>query len=150
VVRFLTSPQFAGLSAEAKALAAPEIYKASLRRFNTPSTTAAGRWEIANTGKYNYTAVGGGAQFDVDGIIGTTIQEAKFIKGNPARSPFVKRAPSFIVNEVDDEFARMSRIISDPSNPLRDVEVIVNHADAIPFFTELMKKHGLNGRIIVR
>lgn len=128
----------------------PDIYKASLRRFDTPNTTAAGQWEIANTGRYNYTVTGGGTKLDVDGIIGTTIQEAKFIKGNPANSPFVKGKPTFIIDKVDDEFSRMSKIIADPSNPLTDVEVIINHADAKPFFIEMLKKHGLNGRIVVR
>lgn len=141
----------AGIDATRKgAGVSPEVFKASLRRFDTPSTTAAGRWEIANTGRYNYTVTGGGTKLDVDGIMGTTIQEAKFITGNPANSPFVKGAPSFIINKVDDEFARMSKIIADPSNPLTSVEVIVNHADAVPFFSGLLKKHGLNGRIVVR
>jgi hypothetical protein len=34
---------------------------------------------IANTGQYNRTVIGGGTKLDVDGIIGTKIQEAKFI-----------------------------------------------------------------------
>lgn len=132
-----------------------EIYQASLRRFNTPNTAAAGRWEIANTGRYNYTVTGGGTKLDVDGIIGTTIQEAKFIS-NPGSSSFIpgSKVPDFlrtkIVGVVDDEFARMSRIIADPSNPLRDVEVIINNPSAERLFLDMLTKHGLNGRVIIR
>ena len=144
-----------GCTVAARNPVTPEIYQASLRRFNTPNTTAAGRWEIANTGRYNYTVTGGGTKLDVDGIIGTTIQEAKFIS-NPGSSPFIRgsKVPDFlrrkIVGQVDDEFARMSRIIADPSNPLRDVEVIINNPAAERFFLDMLVKHGLNGRVIIR
>ena len=82
-------------------------------------------------------------------------QESKFVI-NAKSSPFIpgSSAPDFIrqkiVGVVDDEFARMAKIIADPSNPLRDVEVIVSDPAANPFFIDLMKKHGLNGRIINR
>ncbi len=133
----------------------PEIFKASLRRFNTPTTTVTGQWEIANTGRYNYTVSGGGTTLDVDGIIGRTIQEAKFIM-KPGSSPFIpgSKIPDFlrtkIVGQVDDEFARMRRIIADPGNPLRDVEVIINNPAAESFFLNMLKKHNLDGRVIIR
>jgi hypothetical protein len=45
---------------------------------------------------------------------------------------------------------RMSKIIKDPSNPLTDVEVIVNDPRANEFFLNLLKKYNINGRIINR
>ena len=135
--------------------AAPEIYKASLRTKMTPRNTPQDLYEIANTGPKNYLLEGGGAQFWADGVVGATIQESKFVI-NAKSSPFIpgSSAPDFIrqkiVGVVDDEFARMAKIIADPSNPLRDVEVIVSDPAANPFFIDLMKKHGLNGRIINR
>jgi hypothetical protein len=142
-------------TAQAANSVSPDVFKMSLPTKATPGGTPAGAWEIANTGGKNYLLEGGGSQFWADGVMGTTIQEAKFI-GNAARSPFVPGSgvPDFIrtkvVGQVDDEFARMARIIADPSNPMRNVEVIVSDPSANRFFIDMLKKHGLDGRVINR
>lgn len=98
---------------------------------------------------------GGGEEFWADGIAGDTILEAKFVS-NAASSPFIAGSNipdnlrAKINAKIEDEFYRMSKIISDPSNPLREVEVIVNDAKANQFFIDLLRKHGLDGRVINR
>jgi hypothetical protein len=142
-------------AAEAAKSVSPEVYKMSLRTKVTPGGTPAGAWEIANTGGKNYLLEGGGAQLWADGVMGTTIQEAKFI-GNASRSPFIAGSDmpdvirARIVGVVDDEFARMAKIIADPSNPMKNVEVIVSDPAANRFFIDMLKTHGLDGRVINR
>jgi RHS repeat-associated protein len=133
----------------------PEIFKASLQTKLTPRNTPQDLFEIANTGPRNYLLEGGGVRFWADGVMGTTIQESKFII-NAKSSPFINgsAAPQFIrqkiVSQVNDEFARMAKIIGDPSNPIKNVEVIVSDPAANQFFVDLLKKYGLNGRVINR
>jgi hypothetical protein len=133
----------------------PEVYKTSLPTAPTPTSGPEDLFEIANTGPMNYLIKGGGVEFWADGIMGTTIQESKYII-NPGRSPFIPNSgiPSVIRNKiisgVDQEFSRAARIIRDPTNPLIDMEVIVNDPRANQFFLDLLKKHGINGRVINR
>jgi hypothetical protein len=151
----LAAANWLGRAPRAANRVSPDIYRLSLPTKLTPGGTPASAWEIANTGGKNFLLEGGGAQFWADGVIGTTIQEAKFI-GKPSRSPFIvgSDVPVFIrqkiLSQVDDEFARMGKIIGDSTNPLRDVEVIVSDPAANQFFIDMLKKSGLDGRIINR
>ena len=133
----------------------PEVFKMSLRTMPTPMGSPANLFEIANTGTLNYQIKAGGVEFWADGIIGTTIQESKFL-ANAERSPFILESniPQFLRNkilgDVDGEFARMARIIADPTNPLMNVEIITNDPRANQFFLDLLKKHCIDGRVINR
>jgi hypothetical protein len=57
----------------------PEVYKMSLPTVRTPTTAADNLYEIANTGPLNYQIKAGGVELWADGIMGKTIQEAKFV-----------------------------------------------------------------------
>ena len=133
----------------------PEVFKMSLPTIPTPARSPNDFYEIANTGTVNYLLEGGGVVFRADGIAGSTILEAKFVTNLP-RSPFIANSAcpleirNFVHSDVDWEFCRMARIIADPSNPLKNVEIIVNEPAANQYFIDLLKKYNLNGRVINR
>jgi RHS repeat-associated protein len=129
----------------------------TLPQKKTPTTTPNDRYEVAQTGEQNYLVSGGGEKIWADGLdsASTSVLEAKFI-ADPARSPFVagSSVPEFIrtkiVAEVTDEFRRYGAVVADPSNPLTQVQVIVNDAAAAPFFADLMRRLEIPGHVVVR
>ncbi|MDX2306258.1 MAG: hypothetical protein NW226_25845 [Microscillaceae bacterium] len=127
----------------------------NLKKENTPSSTPQGVFEIKHTGGVNYEVYGGGTKFWVDGIRNDVILETKYVK-NPDKSPFISETsiPDFIrekvIKEVEDEFSRMSRIINDPNNPLKSVEVIINELKAKDFFEKILKKYNIPGKVTIK
>ncbi len=98
----------------------------------------------------------GGEEIWADGISFQTGQllEAKFIE-NPANSPYISssRIPPFIrtkaVSDVENEFRRYAAVINDPETPVVGLLVIVNIAEAVPFFESLLSQFNLPGSVIV-
>jgi len=132
-------------------------WKAGLPTRLTPGRTARDLFEIRQTGPYNYLLRGGGEEIWADGIRVSRghALEAKFVE-RPARSPFVNGSttPAFIRgairNEVEDEFRRYAAVILGRNNPLRGLEVITNDPAAVPYFEALLRRFGLDGRVVVR
>ena len=129
----------------------------ALARLKQEPPTPRDLFEIQQTGPYNYLLRGGGEEIWADGIRVSRghALEAKFVE-RAARSPFVNGSttPPFIRgairNEVEDEFRRYAAVILDRNNPLRGLEVITNDPAAVPYFEALLRRFGLNGRVVVR
>jgi hypothetical protein len=123
----------------------------------TPTSTAAGRYEVAQTGPLNIHLEGGGVKVWADGLDAPTakVQEAKLVD-NPGRSPFVdgSACPSYVRDaireKVENEFERYAKVINDPSTPVDGLQVIVSHPAAIPYFTTLMERLRIPGTILVK
>jgi hypothetical protein len=122
----------------------------------TPRNTPQHVYEIRHTGELNYRIEGGGEKFWADGIDAKAIVlEAKSIL-MPDRSPFIStskidaRLRQMINDKVSDEFRRLSVIIRDESNPLTAVRVIINDAQAKPFFESLLRDYDVPGEVVVR
>jgi hypothetical protein len=113
-------------------------------------------YQIRVVGSTEYHATGGGTQVWADGLDFNTSQllDAKYV-GNPGRSPFVPggKVPDFIQAKIDSnldgEFSRYAAVINDPGNPLVGLRVITNEQGAVPYFTDLMRRHGIPGSVSV-
>jgi hypothetical protein len=140
--------------ANARRLAEVDEFVKKLPRKTTPTSTAAGSYEIKHTGPYNYTVSGGGAKFDIDGYRGTTILEAKHVT-KPHSSPYVpgsscpEAVRSEIVEGVRSEFTKLRKIIESGSTPFKQVEVITNSLEAKSFFEALLKELRVPGKVRV-
>jgi hypothetical protein len=99
--------------------------------------------------------VGGGEKFDADGVAGDSILEAKFC-GDLKGSPYIKgsECPEWlyqrILHEQKNEFRRMAAIINCNETPLKNVEIILNTPLSAPYFSDLLKEFGINGRLVIR
>ena len=131
-------------------------YRMSLRRIPALRGKPEREWEFANTAGYNLVIRGNGLEYRADDVVGDTVVEVKYI-GNPRRSPFVEGSeiPDRIRRKILDAkieraFRRIASIIRDDSNPLAKIEVVINDSSAEPYFIDLLKRIGLNGRVIVR
>lgn len=117
-------------------------------------TTRAGLFQRKYAGTVERQISGGGEKFFTDGIEDSAILETKLVT-DPVRSPFIPSSdiPGFlrtrIVGEIDNEFARIAKIIADPTNPMRSVRVIVSDRRAQPFFEALLKKYSIVGKVVV-
>jgi hypothetical protein len=142
------------------ARATPEEVQAwadGLPRVDTPQTTPNGLYEVAQTGPYNYTVPALGETISADGIRASDARllEAKYV-GSPDRSPFIDGSScpdglrTTILAKVDDEFRRYAFALNDPGNPVKEMEVIVNDERAVPYFSRLLDKYGINGQVVVR
>lgn len=93
--------------------------------------------------------------FEADGIAGRIILEAKFVY-DPEHSSFVEGSKvkdtirEIIRLKEERKFIKMAQIVADESNPLTEVEVIVNNPAANRYFIDLMLKAGLNGKVTNR
>ncbi|WP_395292956.1 ricin-type beta-trefoil lectin domain protein [Kitasatospora hibisci] len=134
----------------------PTAYKLSLDPGAPKGSGANQAYQIRVVGSTEYHATGGGTQVWADGLDANTSEllDAKYV-GNPGRSPFVPggKVPGFIQAKIDakmdDEFSRYAAVINDPGNPLVGLRVITNESGAVPYFTGLMQKHGVPGRVVV-
>ena len=133
-----------------------EIYKRSLQRIPALRGTPEREWEVANTGGYNFLILGGGVKYKADDVVGDTVVEVKYV-GSPQNSPYVNASSMrediralIRAEKIEPGFARLAAVIKDPTNPLTKVEIVVNHPAAVPYFVDLIKKFGLNGRVVVR
>ncbi|MGQ0635097.1 MAG: hypothetical protein ACT4QC_10830, partial [Planctomycetaceae bacterium] len=139
-------------AAAAAQLAKVDAYITKCPRKNTPTRTAANRYEIAHTGPYNYTVSGGGAEFEIDGYRGTTILEAKHV-GNLKSSPYLpgSRMPRFVREKILDkprnEMRRLQQIIRSGETPFKSVEIITNTPESKALFESLLKEFGVPGKV---
>lgn len=139
-------------AAAAAQLARVEAYISKCPRSLTPTKTAANRYEIAHTGRYNYTVSGGGAQFDIDGYRGTTILEAKHV-GNLKSSPYLpgsdipESVRTKILEPTRDELRRLRTIISSRETPFKSVEIITNTKESKELFEGLLKEFEIPGEV---
>ncbi len=132
-----------------------DTWYSKLETRSTPTKKPANRFEIEHTGEKNYLLEGGGVKFWADGVKKQTILETKMVV-KPQISPYIEgseiedKIRAIIVGKTDKEFLRISKIISDPSNPLTSLEVITNNAKAKPLFESLMKKYNIPGEVVVK
>ncbi len=118
-------------------------------------TTRPGQYQRKYAGNVERQVTGGGVEFFTDGLEDSTILETKLIV-DPQNSPFIPGTgiPDFlrtkIVGEVEGEFARIAKIVADPANPLKSLEVIVSDQRAVPFFESLLQKYSVPGNVVVR
>jgi hypothetical protein len=123
----------------------------------TPSSTAAGRYEIEHTGPLNYEMRAGDVKIDADGFrtIDATALDTKHV-GSESRSPYVPGSdtPDFvrqkILGQFEYELQRYRAVIDSPDTPVRGLEIITNDPRAVPYFEEMLDKHGITGRVVVR
>jgi len=142
------------LSSEAAAF---DRWSKGLPTKQTPTNKPADRYEIAQTGSSNFQLAGGGEVVWSDGLDAASMAalEAKYV-GRPSRSPFISGSdvPDFIrdkiTSQVTDEFRRYGAVIADPSNPVRQLTVIINDDRAAPFFEDLMRNLDIPGQVVVR
>jgi hypothetical protein len=123
----------------------------------TPVNDARGVYEVNQTGEANMLMKGGDQQIWSDGFRtedGNAL-EAKYIS-KPGRSPFIEgsKAPDFIrqkaLDDITSEVTRYGAVVTDPTTPVRALEVVTNDPDAAPVFARLMQDLGVPGRVVVR
>ncbi|MCP9490704.1 MAG: hypothetical protein MSC31_12615 [Solirubrobacteraceae bacterium MAG38_C4-C5] len=132
-------------------------WRAGLPSRQTPVRTPADRYEVEQAGPDNFEMRGGDVRINADGFRETdgSALEVKHV-GSPDRSPYVpgSGAPDFIrqkaLADMDSEMARYRQVIEDGSNPVRGLEVITNDRRAVPQFEEMLRKHEIPGRVVVR
>jgi hypothetical protein len=85
-------------------------WQKTVERIRSPSSKPHYEYENRVCGPDTYTLEGGGVEFDADGLDGTTILEAKFVKDDKA-SPYIpgSTAPVFLHNEVTDKLEKAAR-----------------------------------------
>jgi len=120
----------------------------------TPAGKASGRFEVEQTGPYNYRVPAGNTTIDIDGYNGTTMLDAKFVE-KPANSPYVENSnlPSFLrdknIKEQQWEFERYKAAIDDPVVPFNRPNVLTNEPKAVPYFQSLMDQFKVPGTVKV-
>jgi hypothetical protein len=123
----------------------------------TPTSTAAGRYEVAQTGPLNYEMRAGAVKIDADGFrtIDATALDAKHV-GSDSRSPYVPGSdtPDFvrqkILGQFENELQRYRAVIESGDTPVRGLEIITNDPRAVPYFEDMLDKHDIVGRVVVR
>ncbi|WP_343828854.1 hemagglutinin repeat-containing protein [Massilia aurea] len=131
-----------------------DSYVSGLYKLETPTGKASGRFEVEQTGPYNYRVPAGNTTIDIDGYKGTTMLDAKFVE-KPANSPYIENSnvPSFlrdkIRNEQQWEFERYKAAINDPTVPFNRLEVLTNEPRAVPYFQSLMDQFNTPGTVKV-
>ncbi|WP_445405333.1 LysM peptidoglycan-binding domain-containing protein [Acinetobacter pittii] len=131
-----------------------ENFVANLYRKNTPTHNSAGLFEIEQTGSYNYRVVGGGTAIDIDGYLGTTMLDAKFIE-KPMNSPYVEgsKVPEFlrakIMKEQQYEVQRYKTVIDDQTVPFKRLDILTNEPKAQQYFQNLMDQYNVPGTVKV-
>jgi hypothetical protein len=123
----------------------------------TPTYDQRHQFQIRHCGDKEIRIKGGGAEIWADGINFQTgeLLEAKFIE-TPKSSPFINNSqiPPFIrakiVGEIENEFRRYAAIINDSDTPVVGLQVIVNIAEAVPFFEGLIQKFNIPGMVVTR
>jgi hypothetical protein len=132
-------------------------WRDSLPTRETPTGRPSGRYEVEMTGPHNYEMSVGDVRINADGFreFDATALEAKHV-GSQTRSPFVpgSDAPDFVRaaarTEIEKELQRYKLIIDSSDTPVRGLEIITNDARAVPYFEELLDKHDMVGRVVVR
>jgi uncharacterized protein YukE len=132
-------------------------WRDGLPTMNTPSSTAAGRYEIEHTGALNYEMRAGDVKVNADGFreIDAAALDAKHV-GSETRSPYVpgsavpEKVRGFVLDQFENELQRYRAVIESPDTPVRGLEIITNDPRAVPYFEEMLEKHDIVGRVVVR
>jgi hypothetical protein len=139
-------------AAAAARLREVEAFIADCPRTNTPTRTAANRYEIAQAGPYNYEVSVRGFHAEIDGYRGTTILEAKHV-GYVKSSPYVpgSRCPNStrrkVVRKLGDQLTRLRRIIRSGETPFKSVEIITNTPESKAFFERMLNVFEVPGTV---
>ncbi len=138
----------------------PESVKAWKATLNTQPVkepnTPEGKYQIRHCGDTEHQITGGGKKVWADGVDETTAAavDTKFNQ-NP-KSPYVEGAKikqsvlDMMTAKIDDEFARYAAVIKSPDSPLTSLTVIVNEQRVVTFFENLLLKHKIPGKVVVR
>jgi hypothetical protein len=136
---------------------AAKLWQDGLKTKTTPTSRPYGQYEVRHTGPVNYEMHGRETKIWADGFRSddAIILEAKHV-GNADRSPYVldsavsesKRAQ--ILGKVEDEILRYRDVIEDSRTAARGLEIVTNEPRAVRTFQQLMEKHDVPGRVVVR
>jgi hypothetical protein len=55
-----------------------------------------------------------------------------------------------ILADLDEEVARLGRVIADPSIPPRALEIVTDNRQAVPTFQQCLERNSVPGRVVVR
>jgi hypothetical protein len=141
--------------AAAEAEIAADKYIATVPRKPSLTATAANKYEIEQTGPYNYNISGGGAKFEIDGYRASTVLESKHV-GNPQNSPYVPgsscpdKVRAEILDRTRNALRRARTIIKSGSTPFKSVEIITNSPEAKTFFEGLLKELDISGTVTLK
>jgi uncharacterized protein YukE len=136
---------------------AAKLWQDGLKTRPTPTSKPHGQYEVRQTGPLNYEMHGRESKIWADGFRSddAIILEAKHV-GNADRSPYVldsavsesKRAQ--ILGKVEDEILRYRDVIEDSRTAARGLEIVTNEPRAVRTFQQLLEKHDVPGRVVVR
>lgn len=139
-----------------------QITETWAQQFETQPARGAGAprdFQVRYCGPTETRVAGGGVEVWADGILSEEgmLQDAKLIE-KPSRSPFVDAEPhpvpdhvrEQILDKVHDELVRYAKVIHDPSTPIVGLEIVTNAQESVPFWTRMLKAHGIPGRVVVR
>ncbi len=101
--------------------------------------------------------INAGPTMDLDGVKmnESAIIEAKYIE-KPNKSPYIEGSscPDFVresaINDINKEMIKYYNIISDPTNPARELIIITNEAKAKGFFEKKLRQFNIPGKVIIK
>ena len=136
---------------------AMEEWVKGLKTRDTPTTSPEGQYEVRVAGPKNYQVTGGGEDVSADGVreADNTLLEAKYV-GNSKISPYITgsgippNVRQSILEQERGQFRRYAAVIADPKTPAAALEVIVNDAQAKPYFEALLKQFSIPGNVVVK
>ncbi len=112
-------------------------------------------YQIKCCGPTEYHLNGGGVEVWADGIDeeGELLVEAKRIR-NPERSPAIAGSQipdairQSILEKIESEFKRYSKVLRDPTVPIKRMKVFVSDERSVSLYEEIMNKFGIQGQVI--
>jgi hypothetical protein len=69
-----------------------------------------------------------------------------YVEGSGVPEPLRRR----ILADLDEEVARLGRVIADPSIPPRGLEIITDHPEAVRTIEDCIERNSVPGRVVVR
>jgi hypothetical protein len=136
---------------------AAKLWQDGLKTKPTPTSKPYGQYEVRHTGTVNYEMHGRNSKIWADGFRSddAIILEAKHV-GHADRSPYVldsvvsERKRALVLGKVEDEILRYRDVIEDSRTAARGLEIVTNEPRAVRTFEQLLEKHDVPGRVVVR
>ena len=136
---------------------AAQAWQDGLTKQPTPTGKPSGQYEVDQTGPWNYKMGDGDDGINADGFRAQdgSALEAKHV-GSKDRSPYVPEsaAPDYVKasarGDFERELVRYEKVIKDPGNPVRSLEVITNDPRAVRYFEDILSKYDLPSRVVLR
>ena len=61
-----------------------------------------------------------------------------------------EKVRGFVLDQFENELQRYRAVIESPDTPVRGLEIITNDPRAVPYFEDMLNKHDIVGRVVVR